>query len=493
MDNLLSHFLSQEKGCPNIDSRNFDFRTHDIDTKQDNGQEIGAFEPGWPNHSGFPPEFYPFADKRKLLSEYPHLQEMVTEQFFDPKPFIYGNTQGSPSALPAQTSAIDETFFQESNFDLASTFNPYMINGTQNLFGRETATGAADALVGAECLKASVPSIVNEHGEYIPFEPTVCEAPTALRGSILQPLLKDEVANQQGIRRNTNINLNGVLEAWYKAHLPHPYPSKDEKFRLSVASGTSFKQVHNWFANKRSRYRIALDPSSSCSTSTASGDVAPASSSIPKVESTETNGSMQWSYQPGRKGKQRYTHASLLKDNHDLASLGQKSIIVPWPCTFPFCRKVTKNRYEWKRHESSHIPGTWICMPDNTPIIANSCSICGIYNPDAVHLSGHFDINVCTGKDPRERAFSRKDKLYEHIRRVHLKRKLPSLELSQSTSALPSLLTAWKRTPQLQMSMPEGLWCGFCSSMLSNWEERQEHVGNHIQSGVDTVKWNNLL
>jgi len=44
-----------------------------------------------------------------------------------------------------------------------------------------------------------------------------------------------------------------ILKNWLTEHLQDPYPSHEEKLRLSKESGISFQQVQNWFTNARGR------------------------------------------------------------------------------------------------------------------------------------------------------------------------------------------------------------------------------------------------
>jgi len=46
------------------------------------------------------------------------------------------------------------------------------------------------------------------------------------------------------------------LLEWYDKHRDYPYPSKEEKAQLAVASGKSFKQVSEWFTNRRARQKL---------------------------------------------------------------------------------------------------------------------------------------------------------------------------------------------------------------------------------------------
>ena len=54
-----------------------------------------------------------------------------------------------------------------------------------------------------------------------------------------------------------------MLEEWFGKNKKDPYPSFDEKMLLCGMTGLSFKQITNWFINRRSklpstRYRKKL-------------------------------------------------------------------------------------------------------------------------------------------------------------------------------------------------------------------------------------------
>jgi hypothetical protein len=45
-----------------------------------------------------------------------------------------------------------------------------------------------------------------------------------------------------------------VLKAWFLNHIPNPYPSHEDKDKLSQITGLSRKQIQNWFTNSRKRF-----------------------------------------------------------------------------------------------------------------------------------------------------------------------------------------------------------------------------------------------
>lgn len=45
-----------------------------------------------------------------------------------------------------------------------------------------------------------------------------------------------------------------ILTAWFVSHSDHPYPTRNEKLKLSRDSGMSIVQIRNWFTNMRKRH-----------------------------------------------------------------------------------------------------------------------------------------------------------------------------------------------------------------------------------------------
>jgi hypothetical protein len=199
-------------------------------------------------------------------------------------------------------------------------------------------------------------------------------------------------------------------------------------------------------------------------------------------------------FRPKRKGIRSFA-PSTDASRSDAIAPTQISEEMTWPCTLTFCGKYLKSRYEWKRHEVTHLPGTWICMPDDTPSYSDKCVLCGAHDPRISHFRTHFDLEACVNKSHQERAFVRKDKLKDHIRRVHLKQDSSGRDssLSPLNTPRPSSLDCWRREPDLVVMMPQALWCGFCKTSLVGWKERQSHVGKHLQEGALLTSWEFLM
>lgn len=148
-----------------------------------------------------------------------------------------------------------------------------------------------------------------------------------------------------------------------------------------------------------------------------------------------------------------------------------------------FCRKPLKDRYEWKRHEATHVAATkWTCMPENSALWQDSCAFCHLDSPSAAHLAKH-NVEACLEKAMDARTFSRKDHLKQHVKQVHLHKG------KFSTGQANKVLKSWGKDVNQSEFRAGILWCGFCKSDLGSWAERVEHIAAHFQSGVTMQDW----
>lgn len=153
-----------------------------------------------------------------------------------------------------------------------------------------------------------------------------------------------------------------------------------------------------------------------------------------------------------------------------------------FPCTY--CEKISKNIYEWKRHEVTHGPKMWICMPDWSAVVNDRCVFCGQANPPAAHLDTH-EIEPCLAMPIKERAYSRKDQLRNHVRAKHLKEYPTPAQWNDGASRLMSvnneILNNWRRDTATETLDPANLRCKICEAELGSWQERVNHVGEHLR------------
>lgn len=142
-----------------------------------------------------------------------------------------------------------------------------------------------------------------------------------------------------------------------------------------------------------------------------------------------------------------------------------------YQCTF--CTETFRTKHDWQRHEKSlHLPlERWICSPNGPRVASEStgdstCAFCGEANPSDSHIERH-NPTFC-----RERTFSRKDHLKQHLRLVH------------STGLVEHLVEAWKIP-----SPPIRSRCGFCGMAMENWDHRTDHLADHFKMGQTMASW----
>lgn len=154
-------------------------------------------------------------------------------------------------------------------------------------------------------------------------------------------------------------------------------------------------------------------------------------------------------------------------------------------CTF--CLQSFKKKYDWVRHERSiHLPGldSWIC---SVPLPANQshlvwrvnhgqpeCVFCGQNSPTDEHMQSH-EFQACAERPLAERAFTRKDHLWQHLHKFHRCRKWDG----------------WKPDLHLLQHRQDRLCsqCGFCQLKMESWEERVQHLAAHFRRGATMAEW----
>lgn len=325
-----------------------------------------------------------------------------------------------------------------------------------------------------------------------------------------------------------------LLKEWFNAHRNFPYPTCEEESSFMSSTGLTLRQIRTYFANQRARnIRRAVDQSSSYSiTRFDNPSAADSSSSLPGVfrkfccdkdtpKPTENSGSLPSEGPPlfpflasgqygsntgnaeavnegsstltfsnalnlsashcptvGRKGKKRFAPSSSLLEIQSTAEDTNS-----YYCTF--CVKQLKDRYEWKRHEATHVVAIrWTCMPNNEAVIQNKCVFCQAHCPSLEHLEEH-NVQACLDRPLSTRVFSRKDHLSQHAKQAHLSKQ----EAHSSSSSGFNVPPSWMSEVDSSEFAPGILWCGFCRTDLSSWTERIDHISSHFQEGAKMVNW----
>lgn len=324
-----------------------------------------------------------------------------------------------------------------------------------------------------------------------------------------------------------------LLKEWFNAHRNFPYPTCEEETSFMSSTGLTLRQIRTYFANQRARnIRRAINQSSSYSITRFDNPSADLSSSPPGVfrkfrcdkdtpKPTENSGSLpseepplfpfwaseQYGSNPGnaeavngesstltfsnalnlsashcptigRKGKKRFAPSSSLLEIQSTAEDTNS-----YYCTF--CVKQLKGRYEWKRHEATHVVAIqWTCMPNNEAVMQNKCVFCQAHYPSFEHLEEH-NIQACLDRPLSTRVFSRKDHLSQHAKQAHLSKQ----EAHSSSSSGFNVPPSWMSEVDSSEFAPGILWCGFCRTDLSSWTERIDHISSHFQEGAKMVNW----
>jgi hypothetical protein len=174
-----------------------------------------------------------------------------------------------------------------------------------------------------------------------------------------------------------------------------------------------------------------------------------------------------------RRGRKGWIPLSLVKDKTDYPNF----------CTWPDCQKTFRYRSEWTRHEEAihYCPYHWICCLEvKTVMRLPRCFICGERDVLLSHLTEHH-FSSCAGRDLDDRTFLREDQLAQHMKSAHL-----DAEISKS-SIPKDVLAAWKMdNPSLTAG---SLHCGFCGLVFKTWEQRQDHVFEHLKIGICKSAW----
>ncbi|KAJ5297499.1 hypothetical protein PENANT_c005G07253 [Penicillium antarcticum] len=149
-----------------------------------------------------------------------------------------------------------------------------------------------------------------------------------------------------------------------------------------------------------------------------------------------------------------------------------------YQCTF--CIRSFKKKHDWTRHEKSvHLTlDAWICTPNlndlqqSFDLNPSECPVCDVVYPLPAHMEEH-EFHICTEKPVAERLFSRKDYLWQHLRKFHSCTKMPV-----------SNLDVWSGSGGNVESS-----CGFCGCRLSSWTARADHLAEHFKNRSRMFQW----
>lgn len=200
--------------------------------------------------------------------------------------------------------------------------------------------------------------------------------------------------------------------------------------------------------------------------------------SFSSVESSSSVGSYRSNDSRGtRRGRRSWANSGNSKVTASGAAESNRYF-----CTWPTCTATFRHPYQWKRHEEAihYCHYRWICCTTETgPVKLYNCFICGETKEPLEHLASTHFASCATRMEP-ERTFYRQDQFAQHIKTVHfgdpLGPKIPEDLLVACRSVNP-------------LSKEPSLFCGFCRVTLPSWEQRQEHVLDHLHKGAPKAAW----
>lgn len=259
------------------------------------------------------------------------------------------------------------------------------------------------------------------------------------------------------------------MERW-QASPPDEEPVPEAVIREAIASTSTTSDA------SRPQSQVgtpSTDLSSICEGSSLASSLS--SFGIPPSNASDSSSSA-WSFQSGdgplrSRPYHRRTSSGRRGGRRRVAEDGH------YQCTF--CTQSFKKKHDWSRHEKSvHLPlDVWICTPNlseledgNMPFA--ECRFCDHQQPTREHWESH-DFRECATKPLPERSFSRKDYLWQHLRKFHGCTRYPV-----------SNLDAWRSAQKEIQSR-----CGFCSSPLPSWAARADHLATHFKDGCRMSQW----
>jgi hypothetical protein len=196
-----------------------------------------------------------------------------------------------------------------------------------------------------------------------------------------------------------------------------------------------------------------------------------------KASETSDSGSSAWSY---RSSGETGSSFQLPKPTKPKRIRGRQLSSGDYQYQCTFCAQSFKKKHDWARHEKSvHLTlDSWVCTPNLNNIQqffdlqSSECAFCDTLFPTPSHWDEH-EFHVCIEKPIKERSFSRKDYLWQHLRKFHSCTKPPVADLD-----------AWRGSGANVASR-----CGFCGSSLSTWTARAEHLADHFKKGSRMDEW----
>ncbi|KAL4877084.1 hypothetical protein BJY04DRAFT_133578 [Aspergillus karnatakaensis] len=275
----------------------------------------------------------------------------------------------------------------------------------------------------------------------------------------------------------SDIALMTPMERW-KASPPDEEPVPESVIQQAIASTSldSDPSAHRTPGESPLTEASSIYEASSLASSHSSFGIHPSSAS--------DSSSSAWSYQstdPSGPIRSRPSSSHRRLPSLTLPSTrrgGRKRITDTGRYQCTFCPQAFTKKHDWSRHEKSvHLPlDIWICTPNLAdlidPIPLSQCRFCDTPNPTPDHWETH-DFRACAPKPHSERSFSRKDYLWQHLRKFHGCSRSPVTNLD-----------AWRVcTGEIKSR------CGFCFAELASFSARADHLAGHFKDGVRMESW----
>ncbi|KAJ5478190.1 hypothetical protein N7530_003699 [Penicillium desertorum] len=197
-----------------------------------------------------------------------------------------------------------------------------------------------------------------------------------------------------------------------------------------------------------------------------------------KASETSDSASSAWSYHSSADAGLPFPLLPKQTKPKRIRARQRAAVDYHYQCTF--CTQSFKKKHDWARHEKSvHLTlDSWVCTPNLNDVQRafelqfSECPFCDVLFPTPAHWEEH-EFQVCADKPVQERTFSRKDYLWQHLRKFHSCTKVPVSDLG-----------AWRGSGVNVESR-----CGFCGCSLSTWSARAEHLAGHFKKGSRMDQW----
>ncbi|KAJ5169434.1 Homeodomain [Penicillium coprophilum] len=262
------------------------------------------------------------------------------------------------------------------------------------------------------------------------------------------------------------------MERW-QASPPEDEPVPELAIQNAIASGSmeSYDSIDPFQLDGSSMDLFNFDESSS--------HLASSVSSIgSKLSETSGSTSSAWSYHSSADMGLSFPLPPKQTKPKRIRGRQRAAVDYHYQCTF--CTQSFKKKHDWARHEKSvHITlDSWVCTPNLNDVQqafelqSSECSFCDVLFPTPAHWEEH-EFHICADKPAQERSFSRKDYLWQHLRKFHSCTKTPVTDLE-----------AWRGSGVNVESR-----CGFCGCSLSTWSARAEHLAAHFKKGSRMDQW----